>query len=140
MDVEFENYQRSDGAIYCCISILMHVKSTTKKYKFISLENFRHSLNRYLQAPPFEKRIDIIKEMEFSREANQSYWSAIKELKEEGKETIDHHPEINETDLQKLYQSIHLSTSTLCGLQNIVQFSSKFDCISSGEEQKICIQ
>ena len=32
---------------------------------WLNLENFRHSLNRYLKAPPHEKPFDIIKDKEF---------------------------------------------------------------------------
>ena len=103
------------------------------KYKVTSLENFRHSLNRYLQAPPFNRIIDVIKDAEF-RDANQSYRSAIEELKVEGKGTIDHHPEINEQDLKTLYQSIHLSPSTPCGLQHKVQFDIRLYFFRRGAE------
>ena len=33
-------------------------KVNGEKYKVSSLENFRHSLNRYLQSPPVEKQIN----------------------------------------------------------------------------------
>ena len=91
----------------------------------------------HLQAPPFNRQIDAIKNPEF-RDSNQSYRSAIKELKAEGKGTIDHHPEINEKDLKTLYQSIHMSTSTPYGLQNKVQFDIRLYTFA-GEELKTSI-
>jgi hypothetical protein len=55
-----------------------------------SLENFRHSLNRYLNAPPpHNKNIDLIKDVEF-RKSNENFKSALKELKEAGLGSTDH--------------------------------------------------
>lgn len=73
-------------------------------YKASTLENLRHSLNRYLKSPPNEKGFDIIKDREFSA-SNESFKAALRELKDIGKGEISHHPEIAEIDLQKLYNN-----------------------------------
>ena len=86
-----------------------------EKYKVSSIENFRHSLNRYLQSPPVGRKIDVIKDQAF-REANLSYRAAIKELKQEGKGNVQHFPTINEDDLQKMYQSMYFNVNSPYGL------------------------
>ena len=75
-------------------------------YKTSSLENFRYGLNRYLKAPPHLKTFDIIKDSLWS---NESFKTAISELKTAGKGDVQHYPAIEECDLRKLYSSIHLS-------------------------------
>ena len=35
-------------------------------YKVNSLESIRHGLNRYLKSPPFNKKIDIVKDSSFA--------------------------------------------------------------------------
>ena len=42
------------------------------KYKMTSFESIRHSLNRYLKYPPFNKTFDIVKDEEF-RNANVNF-------------------------------------------------------------------
>lgn len=46
----------------------------------------------------------------------------MEKLKHEGKENIDHHPEINETSRNKLYTSVYLNPNTESGLFNKAQF------------------
>ena len=133
MDPKFEQSTNKDLNNVLVFFYVNARKINGEKYKVTSLENFRHSLNRYLQAPPYNRKIDVIKDPEF-RDANQSYRSAIKELKAEGKGTIDHHPEINEKDLKTLYQSIHMSPSTPCGLQHKVQFDIRLYFCRRGAE------
>ena len=84
-------------------------------YKRSSLDNFRHSLNRYLRAPPFNKTFDIIKDSVF-REANDNFKAALTELKQEGKGETDHYPNIDASDLQKLYSSQELNVNSPRGL------------------------
>ena len=89
-------------------------------YKASTLENLRHSLNRYLKSPPNEKGFDIIKDKEFSA-SNESFKAALRELKDIGKGEISHHPEIAEIDLQKLYSNFE-SLQDPVVLQEKVQF------------------
>ena len=78
-------------------------KNNGMKYKASSIENWRHSLNRYLQTPPFERNIYMIKDAAF-RESNLSYRAAIKELKsDEGKGKTKHYPIISDADMHKLH-------------------------------------
>ncbi|KAK3107462.1 hypothetical protein FSP39_015114 [Pinctada imbricata] len=51
-------------------------------YKANSLESIRHSINRYLKSPPYNKTFDLIKDDEF-REANTAFRAALAELKRE---------------------------------------------------------
>ena len=54
---------------------------TSSMYKASSMENFRHSLNRYLKQPPHNRHdIHIIKDDSF-RETNEAYKAAVKELR-----------------------------------------------------------
>jgi hypothetical protein len=72
------------------------------KYKVNSLENIRHSLSRYLQAPPFLKTFDLVK-VEDLRDANVNFRAVLAELKREGKGSVDHHPVISDSDLERIY-------------------------------------
>ena len=71
-------------------------------YKSSSLENFRHILNRYLAAPPFNLEIDMIKYVDF-RTANESYRAALREIQTAGKGDTSHHPQIGLSDLKLIY-------------------------------------
>ena len=102
-------------------------------YKRSSLDNFRHSLNRYLRAPPFNKSFDIIKDSVF-REANDNFKAASAELKQEGKGETEHYPCIEDSDLQKLYSSQELNTHTPRGLFNKVQFDIRYYFCRRGQE------
>ncbi|XP_048771872.2 uncharacterized protein LOC125677743 [Ostrea edulis] len=118
---EFEAYDTVGlsevlGHFYCDAR-----KPDGEKYKTSSLENIRHSLNRYLRSQPFNKPFDIIKDPEFA-DANQNFKAVMAELKREGIGTVTHHAVISEPDREKLYTSIHLSPTTPCGLLNKVQF------------------
>jgi hypothetical protein len=96
-------------------------KPDGEKYKTPSFENIRHSLNRYLRSPPFNKPFDIIKDPEFAN-ANQNYKAVMAELKREGFGTVTHHAVISEPDRENLYTSIHLRPTAPCGFLNKVQF------------------
>jgi hypothetical protein len=50
--------------------------------------NLRHSLSRYLQAPPFLKTFDLVKGEDF-RDANLKIRAVLAELKREGKGSVD---------------------------------------------------
>jgi hypothetical protein len=101
-------------------------------YKASTLENLRHSLNRYLKAPPNNRDFDIIKDKEFNA-ANESFKAALRELKNIGKGEVSHHPEIAEADLQQLYSNFS-STSDPLELQEKVQFDIRFYFFRRGAE------
>ncbi|KAK3088834.1 hypothetical protein FSP39_024307 [Pinctada imbricata] len=108
-------------------------KSDGDKYKVTSLENIRHSLNRYLQAPPYDRNIDLIKGLEF-REANLNFRAVLAELKREGKGFIQHHEIISDKDMQILYNSVHLTPNTPTGLLQKVQFDVRLYFFRRGSE------
>ena len=119
-----ENFEEFDAVRLNEILIHFYLsarKQDGKHYKATSFESMRHALNRYLQSPPFNRKVDIIKDSEFC-DANVSFKAALAELKRIGKGNVEHHAVINESDRQKLHDSTHMSTDTPCGLQNKVQF------------------
>jgi len=117
---DFENYTPSQLNSVLSRFYLDTRTSDGQMYKTSSLENFRYGLNRYLKAPPHLKTFDIIKDSDFLS-SNESFKTAISELKTVGKGDVQHYPAIEECDLRKLYSSIHLSIDTPCGLLNKVQ-------------------
>ena len=102
-----------------------------EKYTTSSLENLRHSLSRYLRSPPHNKPYDIVKDAEF-RESHEAFRGALRELKDEGKGAVNHHPEILPADLQKLTASF--STGSPALLQEKVQFEIRFYFCRRGAE------
>lgn len=81
------------------------------KYKTITLENVRHSLNRYLRSLPVSRDIDIITAIAF-RNANESLKTSMRELKQRGKGSADHYPQITDNDLMKMYMSLQMNPTT----------------------------
>ena len=104
-----------------------------EQYKCSSLENVRHSLNRYLNQPPYNKNIDIIKDREFT-DANVNFKAAMAELKGSGLGSTDHYPIIDENDIKLLYASMYLSPKTPTGLFNKVQFDIRLYFCRRGSE------
>ena len=102
-------------------------------YKVSSIMNFKHSLKRYLQSPPYLKTFDTCKDEAF-RASNQAFSVAVSELKSQGKGSTDHHPCINDNDRQKLYNSIYLNTRTPTGFFNKVQFDIRLYFFRRGNE------
>ncbi|VDI27689.1 Hypothetical predicted protein [Mytilus galloprovincialis] len=96
-------------------------KQDGKHYKATSFEIIRHVLNRHLRGVPYSRKIDIIKDTEFS-DANECFKAALAELNRIGKGSVDHHPVINETDRKKLYESIIMIPDAPEALLNKVQF------------------
>lgn len=101
-------------------------------YKSSTLENFRFGLNRYLKAPPFNRVIDL-KGVNFIK-SNECYKSALRELKLQGKGSVDHYPRISDADLAAIYNSTLFDTSTPTGLLNKVQFDVRFYFARRGSE------
>ena len=100
-------------------------------YKSSSLEGFRHGLNRFLQGSPNNRNIDIIKDPEF-RDVNNAFKSAIRQLKSAGKGELEHHLQISEADLKKLYDN--MSTDAPGRLLEKVQFDIRFYFSGRGPE------
>jgi hypothetical protein len=96
--------------MFFCAFIL---KSDKERYKITLLSCLRYSLNRYLKAPPYNKKNDIVKEASFANSTDK-YKAAIAELKMMGLGDVEHYPAITETDRRKLYTSLYFSlTGTL---------------------------
>jgi hypothetical protein len=102
-------------------------------YKANSLEGIRHGINRYLKNPPFNKKIDIIKDPGFT-DSNTCFKAVLAETKRVGKGDVEHYPIISESDIQKLYTSMHLSITTPQGLFNKVQFDVRMFFCRRGNE------
>ena len=112
-----ENFQEFDV-------VLGHFYTNARKqdgdhYKATSFENIRHALNTHLQGVPYKRKMDIIKDTEFS-DANVCFKAALAELKRIGKGSVVHHPVINEPDRKKLYESINMSLDAPEALLNKV--------------------
>jgi hypothetical protein len=102
-------------------------------YKISSLDNLRYGLNRYLRSPHYNKTFNIIKDEAFN-EANVNFKAATAELKRMGLRTVTHHPNINKSDLIKLYSSIYCSPNTPSGLYTKVQFDIRLYFFRRGQE------
>ena len=102
-------------------------------YKVNSLESIRHGINRYLKNPPFNSKMDIIKDAAFN-DSNTNFKAVLAELKRSGKGDVEHYPIITETDLKKLYSSTHLCITTPQGLLNKVQFDVRMFFCRRGNE------
>jgi hypothetical protein len=133
ISTNFEDFQPAELAQHLSEYYFNARTVTGNLYKRSSLENFRHGLNRYLRSPPFNKTVDIIKDVEF-REANDNFRAALAELKQEGKGDTTHYPHISEADLHKLYSSDELSLNTPRGLFNKVQFDVRYYFCRRGQE------
>ena len=99
---DFENFDKvrlNEALAHFYINLR---KTDGDKYKMNSLENIRHSLSRYIQAPPFLKTFDLVKGEDF-RDANVNFRAVLAELKREGKGSVDHHPVISDSDLGRIY-------------------------------------
>ena len=84
-----------------------YAEARTKKgedYSKSTLLGFRHSIERYLNAPPLNRGLKISTDPRFSR-SNLMLDAQIKSLKRRGKENVSHKPAIEEEDLQKLKSS-----------------------------------
>jgi len=133
LDTAFEHYnpQQLDE---CLSHFFMDVrKSDKERYKSTLLFCLRYSLNRYLKAPTYSKKTDIVKDASFAN-STDNFKADIAELKMMGIGAVEHYPAITETDRRKLYTSLHLSPKTPLGLQNKVQFDIRFYFCMRGNE------
>ena len=88
-------------------------------YSRSTLPRFSHSIERYLNAPPFSRGLPISTDPRFAR-SNLMLDAQIKKLKRSGKENVSHKPAIEEEDLQKPKSSEVLSLlSPLSLLRNV---------------------
>jgi len=106
-------------------------KEDGQHYKSTSLENFRHSLNRYLNLHGSQK-VDIIKDAKFAN-SNEYFKAALKELKTKGLGNVAHHPVILQSDLEKIYVCLK-ETDSARALLNKVQFDIRLYFFRRGSE------
>ena len=116
-----------------------YAEARTKKgedYSKSTLLGFRHSIERYLNAPPLNRGLKITTDPRFSR-SNLMLDAQIKSLKRSGKENVLHKPAIEEEDLQKLKSSEVFSLSQpLSLLRNVWFHVVLFFCRRGREGQR----
>ena len=116
-----------------------YAEARTKKgedYSKSTLLGFRHSIERYLNAPPLNRGLKISTDPRFSR-SNLMLDAQIKSLKRSGKENVSHKPAIEEEDLQKLKSSKVFSMSQpLSLLRNVWFHVVLFFCRRGREGQR----
>jgi hypothetical protein len=108
-------------------------KQDGEHYKATSFENIRHPLSIHLQGVPYNRKMDIIKDTEFS-DANVCFKAALAELKRIEKGSVVHHPVINEPDRKKFYESINMSLDAPEALLNKVQFDIRLHFCRRSQE------
>ena len=75
-----------------------------QEYSKSALLGFRHGIERYLNNPPFNRGIKIASNPRFTR-SNHTLDAKIKQLKQIGKENVQHKPPLEQEDLAKLKTS-----------------------------------
>ena len=101
-----------------------YAEARTKKgedYSRSTSLGFRHSIERYLNAPPFSWGLQTWTDPRFAR-SNFMLDAQVQNLKRSGKENVSHKPAIEEEDLQKLKSSKVLSLSSPLSLLRNVWF------------------
>ena len=126
--VDFEHFSKQELNDVLRIFYLDIRKVDGGKYKTSSLEQFCHSLNRYLET---SSKFNNIKDTDFA-DANLSYRTMLTELKRDGLGITKHYPIINTPDLEKLYKSYLFNITIPTGLLFKVQF------VSFDSEVKFC--
>ena len=105
-----------------------------ESYSKSSLLGFRHSFERYLNAPPLSRGLKLSSDPRFKR-SNEMLNAQIVPLKRQVKENVTHKPAIESEDLMKLNTSpaialsIHSPSSAMCGFTLFYSFL--------GEEEKV---
>ena len=72
-------------------------------YKVNSLESIRHGLNRYLKSPPFNRKIDIVRDLSLT-DCNTCFKAVLAEAKMMGKCDVLHQTIISDADLKRCIQ------------------------------------
>ena len=90
-----------------------------ESYSKSSLLGFRHSFERYLNAPPLRRGLKLSSDPRFKR-SNEMLNAQIVHLKRQGKENVTHKPAIESEDLMKLKTSPAIALSNpLVFLRNV---------------------
>ena len=84
-----------------------------------SLINLRAALHRHITSPPYNRKFNILRDVEF-QSANQVFMGVLKKMRVEGKDITHHKEAITEGDMFKLYKSGTLSNNSPLALQRKV--------------------
>ncbi|PFX12398.1 hypothetical protein AWC38_SpisGene23663 [Stylophora pistillata] len=107
-----------------------------ESYSKSSLLGFRHSFERYLNAPPLSRGLKLSSDPRFKR-SNEMLNAQIVRLKRQGKENVTHKPAIESEDLMKLRASPAIALSNpLTLLLNVVFHVILFFCRRGREGQR----
>ena len=105
-------------------------------YSKSTLLGFRHSFERYLNAPPLNRGLKLSSDARFKR-SNEMLNAQIIILKRQGKENVKHKPAIENEDLAKLKASQAITvTDPLSLLRNVWFHVVLFFCRRGREGQR----
>ena len=107
-----------------------------ESYSKSSLLGFRHSFERYLNAPPLGRGLKMSSDPLFER-SNEMFNAQVVRLKRQGKENVTHKPAIESEDLMKLKTSPAIALSNqLALLRSVWFYVVSFFCQRGGEGQR----
>ena len=107
-----------------------------EQYSKSTLLGFRHSFERYLNAPPFNRSLKLSSDPRFKR-SNEMLNAQIISLKRQGKENVNHKPAIEHEDLTKLKTSQAIAlTNPFSLLRNVWFHVVLFFCRRGREGQR----
>ena len=105
-------------------------------YSTSTLLGFRNDIRRFLNNPPFKKSMHIATDPAL-QQSNQMLDAKLKNMKQQGEESVKHKPCIENEDLRRLKESAVMSPSTPQGLPNNVWFHiTLFVCRRGREGQR----
>jgi len=90
-----------------------------EKYGRSALVNIRSGINRHLTSPPFNRCINIMRDVQFQA-ANQVLKGILRRLRLDGEDVTKHKEAISEGDMKKLYETKTLNNESALGLQRKV--------------------
>lgn len=103
MDTNFEKLPKNELDTILARFYAEARQKSGELYKKTSLNSIRHGLNRHLS----DLEVDIIKGSDFAK-SQLAFQAVCADLKRQGAGGIDHHPPIEDTDLQLLYKSFDI--------------------------------
>ena len=105
-------------------------------YSKSTLLGFRHAIERYLNAPPYNKGLQLASDPRFMR-SNQMLDAQLINLRRNGKENVTHKPAIEEGHLKQLKTSgVFSLSSPLSLLRNVWFHIVLFFCRRGREGQR----
>ena len=119
MDPGFEELPAAKLADHLRLFYAEARKKDGDLYSKAALCGLRSSLQRHLQCPPHNRKINIMADVEFKR-ANNMLIGVLKMQKTQGLDQTIHYQVISQLDTDKLMTCGMLSPETPEGLQNLV--------------------